>query len=76
MKSALQLLVTAPDNEIIRMKLVYTAIVQGNWPEAVFHLSNITTTENSSRDEVQWVKEAHELCDFCNQANQVTNKSL
>jgi hypothetical protein len=76
MKSALQLLVTAPDNEVRRMQLIFQSIADGDWNEAWFNLSNITITENSSPARIKWVEEAQELCDFCSLAKQATRKSL
>lgn len=61
MKSALQLLVSAPDGEVKRMQLVFKEIAAGNWAEAAFYLSNITENENDSRDDIQWKHDALEL---------------
>ena len=76
MKSALQLLVSAPEREIKRMQIIFKEIAAGNWSEAAFHLSNITDNENDSSEYIAWKNEALELHDVCVAASKAANRNL
>lgn len=48
MKTANDLLMTCPDDQITRMQLVWKAATKGDWKEAAYHLNNASFEGNST----------------------------
>lgn len=48
MKTAHDLLITAPDSQVTRARLIYKAIAKGDWADAVHHLKNAIQEEGNS----------------------------
>lgn len=60
MITAIDLLLTAPEDQAVRVKLAYSAIVNEDWAEAAFSL-NHAARESSGL----WSSNCLELADFC-----------
>lgn len=60
MKSAYDLLMDAPDDQIARCKIALRAIAAGRWGDAEFSLANAVAETNG-----QWAKDADELAKYC-----------
>lgn len=58
--TAFDLLMSAPDDQVVRMQLVFRRITDGDWAEAVHFLRN--AVEESTGE---WAAQAQELMDFC-----------
>lgn len=61
MKTAHELLMTAPDSQIIRCQIVFRAIAAGDWTEAENKLRNAAREEGRS----DWAYDALELANHC-----------
>jgi len=48
MSTAYELLMSCPDDQITRMKLVWKAVAAGEWKEAAHHLRNAASEGESS----------------------------
>ena len=60
MKTAYEILISAPEGQVTRAKIAYKAISAGQWEDASFAL------RNASMEEVgQWAKDAAVLADYC-----------
>lgn len=64
MKTAHELLVTAPADQITRCQLAYTAIAKGEWKDAAHYLYNAAKDEQQGNAE--WANDAAELAEHCN----------
>ena len=60
MNTAHDLLLSAPDNQVTRSKLIYKAIAEGDWSEAEFHLEN-AIREAKENGDIAWSKAARSL---------------
>lgn len=60
MKTAYDLLMSAPDDQVTRCKIVMRAIIAGNWEDAAFTLS---AAANEATGE--WAADAKALADHC-----------
>lgn len=63
MKTAYELLMSAPDSQVIRCQIVLRAITEGDWAEAENKLRNAAREEGRS----DWAFDALELADHCNE---------
>lgn len=54
MKTAYELLLDCPDSQIKRMQLVFKAVADGDWNNAVFHIKNAVLEEGNT----DWAQEA------------------
>lgn len=75
MKTAYELLMEAPDDQVVRCKIAFREIAAGNWGEASF-----TLTAASNESNGQWAADAAELAAHCgNQeaicCSQITNNA-
>ncbi len=57
---AIELLLTAPDEQAIRMKIAYSAIVDGDWEQAAFSLNHAAADTGGD-----WSSNCRELANFC-----------
>jgi len=60
MKTAYDLLISAPDEQITRCRIVYKAIAAGEWHDAAFTLSAAARETGGA-----WGAEAVALASFC-----------
>jgi hypothetical protein len=60
MKTAYELLMSAPDEQIKRSQIALQAIAAGNWQDASFALENAANETDG-----EWSKNAQELADYC-----------
>lgn len=60
MKTAYELLMSAPDDQVTRCKIVMRAIIAGNWEDAAFTL---TAAANEATGD--WAADAKALADHC-----------
>lgn len=60
MKTAYDLLMSAPDDQVTRCKIVMRAIIAGNWEDAAFTL-NAAANEATG----EWAANAKALADHC-----------
>ena len=61
MKTAYDLLMSAPDSQVIRCKIAYRAIAAGDWAEAESKLRNAAAEEGRS----DWAFDTRALADHC-----------
>lgn len=61
MRTAYDLLMTAPDDQITRCRLAYGSIAVGNWLDAAHSLRNAARAAAGTT----WAEEAQELADYC-----------
>lgn len=61
MRTAYDLLMTAPDDQITRCRLAHTAIGAGDWQEAAHFLRNAARESAGSA----WSQDAAALASFC-----------
>lgn len=61
METALNLLMTAPENQDKRMQIVYKEIAKGKWDEACFFLENAIEEEKDT----DWAEKAKRLLNTC-----------
>lgn len=62
MKTAYDLLMTAPDRQVKRCQIAHRAITDGQWLDAAHSLRNAANEETG-----QWANEARELAEHCEQ---------
>lgn len=60
MKTAYDLLMTAPENQVKRCQIAHRAIVEGRWGDAAFSLRNAANEERGD-----WAAAAEELAEYC-----------
>lgn len=60
MKSAIELLMTCPEDQIVRMRLVYRSILAGEWKEAAHYLRNA-----AAEGDADWYCDALALSVYC-----------
>jgi len=60
MISALELLLTAPVEQSVRLKIAYSAIVDGDWDQAAFSLNHAARETGGD-----WSTNCRELANFC-----------
>ena len=61
MKTAYELLMTAPDSQQARAKAAFKAIANGQWADAAFSVLNAANEELH----VEWAENALELAEHC-----------
>jgi hypothetical protein len=61
MTTAAELIDTAPENQVMRSKLIYKAIAQGGWDDAIHYLENAVREEGDS----PWGMDAADLLAQC-----------
>jgi hypothetical protein len=66
MKTAYELLLSAPDTQITRMQLVYDAILAGDWENAAHFLSHAVDEESIYKGANQWARDCEGLLALCN----------
>lgn len=69
MKTAYELLMSAPDDQITRCKIALRAIAAGDWEDAA-----ITLTAASNESNGQWANEAQALASYCRDPARVARK--
>jgi len=62
MKTAYELLMTAPDSQVKRAQIAFKAVADGRWLDAAYSLRNAANEETG-----QWANEARELAEHCEQ---------
>lgn len=62
MKTAYELLMTAPDSQVKRAQIAFTAVANGLWLDAAHSLRNAANEETG-----EWAAEARELAEHCEQ---------
>ena len=62
MKTAYELLLTAPDGQVTRSQLAFKAIADGRWIDASYTLRNAAREESG-----EWANDALELAGHCEQ---------
>jgi hypothetical protein len=60
MKTAYDLLMTAPDRQVKRCQIAHRAIAEGRWGDAAFSLRNAANEERGD-----WGAAAEELAEYC-----------
>jgi hypothetical protein len=60
MKTAYDLLMTAPDTQVKRCQIAYRAIAEGRFSDAAFTLCNAANEESGD-----WATAAKELAEYC-----------
>jgi len=60
MKAAIELLLTAPYEQSMRIKIAYSAIVDGDWEQAAFSLNHAARETGGD-----WSTHCRELANFC-----------
>jgi hypothetical protein len=60
MKTAYELLMTAPDSQVKRCQIAHRAIAEGRWGDAAFTLRNAANEERG-----EWAAAAEELAEHC-----------
>ena len=60
MKTAYDLLMTAPDSQVKRCQIAHRAITEGRWGDAAFSLRNAANEERG-----EWAEAAEELAEYC-----------
>lgn len=61
MKTAYELLLDSPDNQVTRMQLVFKAVAAGEWKDAMHFLRNAAREESGTL----WALEAAAFADAC-----------
>jgi len=67
MKTAYELLMTAPDSQVKRAQLAFKAIADGRWFDAAYTLRN-AADEEADEETGDWVDDALELAEYCERA--------
>ena len=62
MKTAHEILISAPEGQVTRAQIAYRAIAAGQWEDAAFALRNAAMEETG-----QWAEDATVLADYCEQ---------
>lgn len=60
MISAIELLLTAPSDQATRLKIAYSAIVDGDWEQAAFSLNHAAAETGG-----EWSISCRELANLC-----------
>lgn len=60
MKTVYDLLMSAPDSEVVRCRLAWRAVVAGHWAEAVVYLRNAALAADG-----EWASDARAVADDC-----------
>ena len=60
MKTAYELMMTAPDSQVKRVQIAFNAVADGRWLDAAHSLRNAANEEIG-----QWANEARELAQHC-----------
>ena len=60
MKTAYELLLSAPDSQVKRAQIAFTAVTKGQWLDAAHSLRNAATEEPG-----QWANYARDLAEHC-----------
>jgi hypothetical protein len=60
MISAIELLLTAPPEQAIRLKIAYSAIVDGDWEQAAFSLNHAASDTGGD-----WSSNCRDLANLC-----------
>jgi len=61
MKTAYDLLIAAPDSQVVRSQIVFKALANGLWLDAAFALRNAANEESSG----EWADDSRELAEYC-----------
>lgn len=60
MKTAYDLLMTAPESQVKRCQIAHRAIAEGRWMDAAFAMRNAANEERG-----EWAEAAEELAEYC-----------
>lgn len=63
MRTAYDILITAPAEQVTRCRLMYQAVIAGQWDDAAHYLHNAASETRSTHPE--WSYDAAELAEHC-----------